>query len=92
MTLYTLVQIVDSLINFYNILIIVYCLLTWIPMNPNGLLADIGAVLDGIVGPYLNFFRRIMPPMGGIDFSPVIAVLALTFIERILVYLIGIIL
>lgn len=92
MTPYTLVQIVDSLINFYNILIIVYCLLTWIPMNPNGLLADIGTVLDGIVGPYLNFFRRIMPPMGGIDFSPVIAVLALTFIERILVYLIGIIL
>lgn len=92
MTPYTLVQIVDSLINFYNILIIVYCLLTWIPMNPNGLLADIGAVLDGIVGPYLSFFRRIMPPMGGIDFSPVIAVLALTFIERILVYLIGIIL
>lgn len=92
MTPYTLVQIVDSLINFYNILIIVYCLLTWIPMNPNGLLADIGAVLDGIVGPYLNFFRSIMPPMGGIDFSPVIAVLALTFIERILVYLIGIIL
>lgn len=92
MTPYTLVQIIDSLINFYNILIIVYCLLTRIPMNPNGLLADIGAVLDGIVGPYLNFFRRIMPPMGGIDFSPVIAVLALTFIERLLVYLIGIIL
>lgn len=92
MTPYTLVQIIDSLINFYNILIIVYCLLTWIPMNPNGLLADIGVVLDGIVGPYLNFFRRIMPPMGGIDFSPVIAVLALTFIERLLVYLIGIIL
>lgn len=92
MTPYTLVQIADSLINFYNILIIVYCLLTWIPMNPNGLLADIGAVLDGIVGPYLSFFRRIMPPMGGIDFSPVIAVLALTFIERLLVYLIGIIL
>lgn len=92
MTPYTLVQIVDSLINFYNILIIVYCLLTWIPMNPNGLLADIGAVLDGIVGPYLNFFRRIMPPMGGIDFSPVIAVLALTLIEQLLVYLIGIIL
>lgn len=92
MTPYTLVQIVNSLINFYNILIIVYCLLTWIPMNPNGLLADIGAVLDGIVGPYLNFFRRIMPPMGGIDFSPVIAVLALSLIERLLVYLIGIIL
>lgn len=85
MTPYTLVQIIQSLFNFYNMLIIVYILLTWIPMNPNGLLADIGAVLEGIVGPYLNFFRRFMPPMGGLDFSPVIAVLALTLIERILI-------
>lgn len=85
MTPYTLVQIIQSLVNFYNTLIIVYCLLTWIPMNPNGLLADIGAVLDSVVGPYLNFFRRMMPPMGGIDFSPVIAVLALTLIERLLI-------
>lgn len=85
MTPYTLVQIIQSLVNFYNTLIIVYCLLTWIPMNPNGLLADIGAVLDSVVGPYLNFFRRMMPPMGGIDFSPVIAVLALSLIERLLI-------
>lgn len=84
MTAYTLVRIIISLIDFYEMLIIAYCILTWIPMNPNGLLADIGAVLDSIVGPFLNFFRRMMPPIGGIDFSPVIAVLALTVIQRLL--------
>ena len=85
MNLFTLVQIIHSLFNFYSTLIFIYIILTWIPMNPNGWLADIGSVLESIVGPYLNFFRRFMPPMGGIDFSPVIAVLALTLIERLLV-------
>lgn len=85
MTPYTLVSIIQSLFQFYNFLILAYCLLTWIPMNPNGLLADIGAVLESLVGSFLNFFRRFMPAMGGIDFSPVIAVLALTLIERLLI-------
>lgn len=85
MNLFTLVQIIHSLISFYSTLIFIYIILTWIPMNPNGWLADIGSVLESIVGPYLNFFRRFMPPMGGIDFSPVIAVLALTLIEKLLV-------
>lgn len=85
MSVYTFVQIIQSLFNFYSMLIVVYCMLTWIPMNPNGFLADVGAVLDSLVGPYLNFFRRFLPPMGGIDFSPVIAVLALTLIERLLI-------
>jgi YggT family protein len=31
--------------------------------------------------PYLNFFRRILPPIGMIDFSPIIAFLALGLIE-----------
>ena len=85
MTPYTLASIIQSLFQFYNFLILAYCLLTWIPMNPNGLLADIGAVLESLVGPFLNFFRRFMPAMVGIDFSPVIAVLALTLIERLLI-------
>lgn len=85
MTAYTLIRIITSLFDFYEMLIVAYCILTWIPMNPNGLLADIGAVLDSIVGPFLNLFRRMMPTLGGIDFSPVIAVLALSLIQRLLI-------
>lgn len=34
--------------------------------------------------PYLDFFRRFIPPLGGIDFSPILAFIALSFIEKIL--------
>ena len=52
-------------------------------MREGGLMQDIAAVLDTIVGPYLNLFRRYIPPMGGMDFSPVVAVIALSVIERL---------
>lgn len=54
-------------------------------MREGGLMQDIAAVLDTIVGPYLNLFRRYIPPMGGMDFSPVVAVIALSVIERLVI-------
>ena len=71
--------------GFYELLIVIYCLLSWFPMRQGGIVYDFAVVLDRLVGPYLNFFRRIIPPMGGIDFSPVIAVLALNVIARLVI-------
>ena len=35
--------------------------------------------------PYLNFFRRLIPPIGGtIDVSPILGFIALRFIENLL--------
>ena len=85
--MYTVAQLVVTLFNFYSFLVLAYCILSWIPMRDGGLLQDIGAVLSQIVGPYLNFFRRFVPPMGGIDFSPVIAIIALNLIERLVLNL-----
>lgn len=64
-------------------LIIAQVILSWVPVRQGGLLYDIVAVLDSVTGPYLNLFRRIIPPMGGVDFSPVIALLALNLAERL---------
>ena len=80
-TTYALARLVVTLFNFYSTLVLVYC----IPMRQGGILQDIGYVLDRIVGPYLNLFRRIIPPMGGIDFSPVVAIIALNLIENLLI-------
>ena len=65
----------------------VYCLLTWIPMRRGGLMEDIAAVLDSICGPWLNLFRRFIPPMGGVDFSPVVAIIALQILQRLILQL-----
>ncbi|MER3588393.1 MAG: hypothetical protein C4322_09720, partial [Mastigocladus sp. ERB_26_1] len=38
-----------------------------------------------ITDPYLNIFRNIIPPLGGIDFSPILAFLVLNIIGSLLV-------
>ena len=88
MTVYTLVRLIQSLFNFYNILIIVYCLLSWVPRGGSGLLEDLRGVLDTLVGRFLDVFRRFLPAMMGIDFSPVIAILVLNLVERLVLNII----
>jgi len=43
--------------------------------------------LDRIVAPFLNLIRNIMPNMGGLDFSPLILILAVDFLSRFLIVL-----
>lgn len=43
--------------------------------------------LDRIVAPFLNPIRNIMPNMGGLDFSPLILILAVDFLSRFLIVL-----
>ncbi len=81
-------SVLDKLINFYEVLIIVYCLFTWFPRAAGSLADDIFSVLETVCSPWLNLFRRIIPPMGGMDFSPVIAVIALNLLERLFVSII----
>lgn len=71
--------IVNDIFNVYFWLIIVRIFLTWIPSidwysqpwKSLALMADI--VLDP--------FRKIIPPLGGLDFSPIIALIVLQFIQ-----------
>lgn len=81
----TFIRLVDVLVNFYEILIVVWCLLSWVPMREGGLLHDIACVLQSIVGPYINIFRKYLPPMAGMDFSPVVAVIALNLLETLVI-------
>jgi YggT family protein len=83
----TIARLVQTLFNFYSFLVLAYCLLSWFPIRSGGLMEDIGAVLQSIVGPYLNLFRRFLPPMGGIDWSPVLAILVLNLLENLIIRL-----
>lgn len=76
------------LVDVYTMLIFVYVLMSWIPVK-KGWIEDIDRVLGKICDPYLNLFRKFIPPIGGIiDISPIIAIIALQFIIRILYWLI----
>ena len=74
----------NSLANFLNIyllLIFVRILLTWFPtvnwMN------QVASFLSPITDPYLNIFRSFIPPLGGLDISPILAIVVLQLVAQV---------
>ncbi|OUM95918.1 MAG: cell division protein [Thermobacillus sp. ZCTH02-B1] len=66
--------------EIYSFVIIAYVLLSWIP---NARDSFVGEMLGKLVEPYLEPFRRLIPPIGGmLDVSPIVALIALHFIAR----------
>ena len=84
MLTYLIVRLVDA----YSLIIFDYVMMSWLPVN-RGILADIYQVLGKVCDPYLNLFRKIIPPIGGmVDVTPIVALLVLQFGVRLLVFLI----
>ena len=82
-----LAGIVRSIGDFYVILIIVYTVMSWFPAG--GVTGDIYGVLGSLCDPFIGVFRRFLPPLGGFDFSPWAAILAVQFVMvPVLTYLI----
>ena len=74
--------------QIYSFAIIIYILMSWLPGLQE---SKFGEILAKIVEPYLSIFRTIIPPIGMIDISPIVALLALNFIQmglyQVLAYL-----
>jgi YggT family protein len=85
---------VAALFLVYLILIFIRILLSWIPRMPYypWLRASVDFVHQ-VVDPYLNIFRRVIPPLGGggfaLDISPILATLVLIIVGRVVVALIA---
>ena len=81
----SLKYLIVSLSDVYSMLIFVYVMLSWFPTD-RGILADINTVLGKICDPYLNRFKKFIPPIGGmVDVSPIVALLVLQFGVRLLI-------
>lgn len=85
---------VGALFLVYIILILIRVLMSWIPRMPYN--PALRAVLDFIsetTDPYLNLFRRIIPPIGGggfgLDLSPMIGIIVLYILRGLVVALIA---
>ncbi len=74
-------------IELYTWVLIARILLTWLPSidwykQPFRLLAE-------ITDPLLSIFRGIIPPLGGLDLSPILLFVALNIVQGILASLIN---
>ncbi|MBT2732816.1 YggT family protein [Carnobacterium alterfunditum] len=61
-------------LDIYSTLIIVYILMSWFP---GAYQSKFGQILATVCEPYLNFFRRFIPPIGMINFSGIVALVVL---------------
>lgn len=84
MEMYRIVNLISALVNFYEWLVIIWCFMSWFPLREGSLIYDIAVVIDRIVSPYMNIFRRFIPPLVGMDFSPIVGLFVLSFGERLL--------
>ena len=85
---------VDALFLVYIILIFIKVLSSWIPRMPyNPVLRAVLDFVEQTTGPYLNLFRRVLPPVGGggfaLDLSPIIGIILLFILRGIVVGLIA---
>ena len=72
-------------IGVYVLVIFLYILTSWIQLPYS--LRPVQRFLYDVCEPYLRLFRRILPPLGPLDLSPIIAVLVLIGAEQIVVRL-----
>lgn len=82
---YQIISVLASLFNFYDFLIIAWALLSWVPRQSGKLLDDIYVTVSRLVEPFINIFKRFVPPIGGIDITPIIAILVLHVVERLII-------
>ena len=83
----------NTLLLVYLILIFIRILMSWIPRMPyNRYLATILKFVTDVTDPYLNLFRRFLPPVrmggAGLDLSPIVATFVLIIVGSIVVGLV----
>jgi YggT family protein len=85
---------VNALFVVYIVLIFANILISYVPRMPYS--PPLRAVLDFVTettNPYLNLFRRFLPPVGGagfaLDLSPIIGIIVLFVLQTVVVGLIA---
>ena len=77
-----LLQVLAQTLGIYLLVLLVRVLLSWFPNLDwsNPVLSGVSAITD----PYLNVFRGLIPPLGGLDLSAIVACLALHLAQSLL--------
>ena len=85
--------VIDGVLGLLILAIIISAILSWlVAFNVinlrNQFVYGVARFLDAVTTPVLRPFQRLLPPMGGMDFSPIIAILTLQFVGRLVAGLI----
>jgi|SRR3954447_4390171 YggT family protein len=77
---------INVFLSLYGLVIIVYILTSWLRLPYSPTVNRIQRFLYDVCEPYIRLFRRVLPATGALDFSPILALLALGVIDRFLIW------
>ena len=85
---YAIFGIVDMILQILVWIIIVQVILSWLVAfnvinTSSNFVRTVLDVLDRLTAPLYRPIRKIMPDFGGIDFSPIVLILAIQIIRRL---------
>ncbi|MGB9141643.1 MAG: YggT family protein [Aestuariivirga sp.] len=80
-----------NLLNLYFYVILASVIMSWligfnVINGANPYVRQIGYALNRLTEPLLGPIRRFLPDLGGLDISPIILLLALQFVQYLIVY------
>ncbi len=78
-----MIRLLDALIDLYILAVIVRVVLSWINFNPHNPFVK---VLIQITEPVLSKIRQVIPPISGIDLSPMILIFGLYILRNLLLH------
>lgn len=73
-------EVLCQILSLYVLMIFVRIVLSWFPTQPGGPVAKISEVLHAATEPLLGAVRRVLPPMGAFDLSPIVVILGLQIV------------
>lgn len=79
--LYDLVQLI---IDIFIFAIFIQAILSWVNPDPHN---PVSGLLRSLTSPVLGPIRKLLPAMGGMDLSPIFALIGLMFIKRVILYM-----
>jgi len=77
-----IISVVQFIFEAYSFILLGRVLLSWLPIDPYN---PIARVLVQLTEPVLAPIRRLLPPAGMMDFSPIVAFILLIIIERVVI-------
>jgi YggT family protein len=88
--MYELLGFISYLITLYTYVVIAAVILSWLMgfgvVNPhNDMVRSIYYALNAVTEPLLRPIRRMMPNLGAVDISPVVLLLALFFVQSVVI-------
>ena len=79
------ITVISTASMIVQVLIIIWALMSFFPNVERSSLAPVKAALDQMVYPIVRPFQRLLPSLGGLDFSPFLALITINILAGLVI-------